>query len=914
MTQGHTERLEAALDGKYHIERKLGEGGMASVYLAEDIKHRRKVALKILKPELAAVIGADRFLAEIQTTANLQHPHILSLFDSGEADGYLYYVMPFIDGETLRQKLDREKQLAVDESVRIATDVADALDYAHRAGVIHRDIKPGNILLHDGRPVVADFGIAIAVSAAGGGRMTETGLSLGTPHYMSPEQASADRDLSARSDIYSLGCVLYEMIAGQPPHTGPSAQSILVRIMTKEAPPLTELRHTVPPHVAATVSKSIEKLPADRFETAKSFMEALGDEAFTYRARPLDATGTQESVVVPAGAPARPWLRDGRSVAALSLGLVMTALAVTGWLGSGGEVGLTDVVRFAVVPPAEAPFSFQGNLGDLAISPDGRRIIYKGPDPGGSMPALYLRSLDENETAPLRGSEGGLDPFVSPDGEWVGFVDYRGTTTLKRVSILGGAAVTLAVASEPIVGADWGEDDQIVFGTGVSGLFRVPGGGGEPEALTALDEGDGSHRWPSMIDGRGAVVFTIAASGGAPATTGQLAVLDLESGDVTRLGLEGVSPRYVPTGHLVYAASDQSVRAVAFDVRSLTVTGSTVPLLEGVAVKASGASNFDVSDDGRLVYALGGGGGGAERSLLWVDRDGREEAINAPMRGYTYARLSPDDSRLAVDVRGDSDDIWIWDFVPETLTRMLLGDGGSQYPTWTPDGARIAYSGGTSDGSIYWKASNNTGAVETIADPDVPAGVSPYFFTPDGSALVFRDQVQGGDDLVMITLEGDQSTVWRLGEGLRVRNAVLSPDGTWMAYVSNESGRDQIYVRPFPEVETDVVQVSNNGGDDPVWSRDGRELFYLQPGATTQMVSVPLDAGGVGQPFAFGAREVLFEWPYYTGNPGRNYDVAIDGRFLAIDRAGAAAAGGSAGVEISVVLNWFEELRQRIGN
>jgi serine/threonine-protein kinase len=297
MTDGHTGRLEAALDGKYRIERKLGEGGMASVYLAEDIKHERKVALKILRPELAAVIGAERFLTEIKTTANLQHPHILALFDSGEADGYLYYVMPYIEGETLEERIDREGQLGVEEAVRIARDVADALDYAHRNDIIHRDSTPANILLHDGRPVVADFGIALAISAAGGGRMTETGLSLGTPHYMSPEQASADRDLSARSDVYSLGCVLYEMLAGQPPHTGPSAQSILVRILTEDPRDVTELRRTVPPHIAATVMKSIEKLPADRFDTARQFVDALADRGFTHTVVPrAAATGAAAGI------------------------------------------------------------------------------------------------------------------------------------------------------------------------------------------------------------------------------------------------------------------------------------------------------------------------------------------------------------------------------------------------------------------------------------------------------------------------------------------------------------------------------------------------------------------------------------------------------------------------------------------
>src|SRR4029079_3742294 len=276
-----TDALNAALAGRYHIERHLGEGGMASVYLCADLKHGRKVALKLLKPELAAVLGADRFVQEIKTTAALQHPHILPLFDSGTADGFLFYVMPYIQGETLREKLNRETQLGVDEAVRIAREVADALDYAHRHGVIHRDIKPENILLHDGRPMVADFGIALAVSAAAGGRMTETGLSLGTPHYMSPEQATAEKEISGRSDIYSLGSVLYEMLAGQPPHLGGSAQQIIMKIIAEPSEPVTRFRKSVPPNVADAIDKALEKLPADRFESGQAFADALGNSQFT---------------------------------------------------------------------------------------------------------------------------------------------------------------------------------------------------------------------------------------------------------------------------------------------------------------------------------------------------------------------------------------------------------------------------------------------------------------------------------------------------------------------------------------------------------------------------------------------------------------------------------------------------------
>ena len=360
---GAPARLAAALADRYRIERELGAGGMATVYLAQDLKHDRKVALKVLKPELAAVLGAERFVVEIKTTAALQHPHILPLFDSGEAGGFLYYVMPFIDGETLRAKLDRETQLGVDEAVRIATDVASALHYAHTHGVIHRDIKPENILLHDGRPMVADFGIALAVSAAAGGRMTETGLSLGTPHYMSPEQATAEKEITARSDVYSLGSVLYEMLAGQPPHLGGSAQQIIMKIIAEPVEPVTRYRKAVPPNVAAAVAKSLEKLPADRFESAKAFAEALANPAFmTERIAAGASAGVPRRIVA----------------AAVSVAVLALAVAAWGWLRPEPPAGVSRVsivlwrARFANL--MESGSDLVEN--QAAIAPDGSTIVF----------------------------------------------------------------------------------------------------------------------------------------------------------------------------------------------------------------------------------------------------------------------------------------------------------------------------------------------------------------------------------------------------------------------------------------------------------------------------------------------------------------------------------------------------------
>jgi eukaryotic-like serine/threonine-protein kinase len=388
------DRLTEALSGRYRIERELGQGGMATVYLAEDLKHKRKVALKVLKPELAAVLGAERFVQEITTTASLQHPHILPLFDSGTADGFLYYVMPFIEGETLRDKLTRETQLGIEEAVHITTDVADALDYAHRHGVIHRDIKPENILLHDGRAMVMDFGIALAVSAAAGGRMTETGLSLGTPHYMSPEQATAEKEITPKSDVYSLASVLYEMLTGNPPHTGSSAQQIIMKIIAEPVATATTLRKSVPANIAAALSKALEKLPADRFETAKAFSDALLDPHF---ALPFTAAP-------PAEARATRW----KALAPVAFGALAVG-GVIGWLvRTPSRAPLPAVVRIYLQGDSTYGITNVCCGPSIAISPDGRRVVFlvQSMQRNGER-VYYRRDLDDAQAHPIPGTEGG---------------------------------------------------------------------------------------------------------------------------------------------------------------------------------------------------------------------------------------------------------------------------------------------------------------------------------------------------------------------------------------------------------------------------------------------------------------------------------------------------------------------------
>jgi serine/threonine-protein kinase len=461
--------LTASLADRYRIERELGAGGMATVYLAHDARHDRNVAIKVLRPELAAVIGAERFLREIKTIATLQHPHILGLIDSGEVTGTAYYVMPFVEGESLRDRLNREKQLPIADAVRIAAEVASALDYAHRHGVIHRDIKPENILLHDGSALVADFGIALAVSSAGGTRMTETGMSLGTPHYMSPEQTMGEREITARSDIYALGCVTYEMLAGEPPFTGPTAQAIVAKMMTEEPRSLTLQRSTVPPLVDDAVLTALAKLPADRFARAAEFGSALKDETASRRPTPRRPRPDDRRSAVR-------WLVPG-----VGLVVALIGLSTWGWLRPIKNSHATDPIRLDVVLPDSAPIEFVGEatigVGQtaLALSPDGRSLVYVGG--GTARPRLYVRPLDRFEARPLPGTEGAFSPFFSPDAAWIGFF---ADNQLKKVPSSGGPVTTLAEAAWTTGGA-WSAQGSIDFLTSSGNeLFRIPADGGRP--------------------------------------------------------------------------------------------------------------------------------------------------------------------------------------------------------------------------------------------------------------------------------------------------------------------------------------------------------------------------------------------------------------------------------------------------
>ena len=880
-------RLSTALADRYRIERELGQGGMATVYLAEDLKHRRKVAVKVLKPELAAVLGAERFVQEITTTAALQHPHILPLFDSGESAGFLYYVMPFIDGETLRSKLDRETQLGVEESVRIASDVASALHYAHTHGVIHRDIKPENILLHDGRPMVADFGIALAVSAAAGGRMTETGLSLGTPHYMSPEQATAEKEISARSDVYSLASVLYEMLAGQPPHLGGSAQQIIMKIITEQAPPVTTLRKSVPLHVAAALSKALEKLPADRFESAKAFAEALGNPAFASPAGHATRPGLAASSV---------W-RQRAAVPALAL-MAVFALGTTWlWMRPGSPEALT---RYQVELP-EGKRVGATQWSPMVVSPDGSKLVYSG-----ETGRLFIKMRDQLEPVELMGTEGAFNPFFSRDGRRVGFMSgTAGSSEIKVAALTGGPPMSVTSTGVGGPGVAWGYDGFIYFdASGIGPLRRIRETGGTAEDVSVRDSAGGElqHNWPDPLpNGRGVLIVVDRGGPGVNVSnTNDIAVIDLKT-HRHRVLVRGVFARYATSGHILYVTADGVLMAVPFDQDRLELAGSPVALIQGVSIRRGGGGvDLTISENGTLWYASGSTFNQGE--VRWVSRGGDfSEADPGWIGDFTSLALSPDGKRLAVSiVDATGEQIWVkqLDVAHGALSKLSF-ERVNDTPRWHPDGTQILF-------VRQYVGSSNLSAVRADGSSPSPAAllhavghIYQARWSADGRWLVYEVAGTGTSrDIAAIRPGVDSAPVSLVKSKFTERNASLSPDGRWLLYEANTTGTMEAYVRPFPNTAQGLYQISSSGASKATWSHDGKEIFFRSGNAELVRVAVV-----PGNSFAIADQRVLFSLRGVA-----DFDVAPDGRrFIVIrDRLGQQQR------RLVVVENFFQELKARV--
>ncbi len=895
-------RLNAALVGRYNIENELGAGGMATVYLAEDIKHKRKVALKLLKPELAAVLGAERFLKEIETTANLQHPHILPLHDSGEVDGTVFYVMPFVEGESLRDRLVREQQLPIADAIRITTEIASALDYAHRKGVIHRDIKPENILLHEGQALVADFGIALAAASTGGTRMTETGMSLGTPHYMSPEQAMGERAIDARTDVYALGCVLYEMLIGEPPFTGPTAQSIVARVLTGTPESPSVRRSTVPANVNAAVLTALQKLPADRFATAAAMAEALQDRSFNNTAAHPVAGGSSSG---------GSWNRATVTASAIAAAAVLTAAFM---VATRSGASPKPVFRVSLELP-DSVLLDQSNGRRLAISPDGSRIAFAGQvlhSTGSSRKqyqAVWVRRRDQLEATRVPGTEGGGSPFFAPDGHHLGFTN--GANELSVVDLdAEGPPVTLTELNNFFNSATFGPDG-VIYASGSSGLVRLATSGAAGRRVSTVDQQakEYRHAAPAVLpSGRGAL-FTIIRLPNSNPTLYDVAVVDLKTGRHKVL-TRGILARYLD-GFLVVVRADGVVAAAPFDQDKLVLTGPEVPVLSGVFAGPFGSADVTIGGDGTLAY-VAGDGTNDPAVLVWLSRDGTSQMLDSTWRGmFDGVTLSPDGARLAVGIAdGSRTDVWVRQLSDGTKAKLTLDPWRSHRPFWFPDGKRIGYlSEETTPFALFARRADGTGAAERLTrEPrDIAAGM----VSPDGKWLVYRTSstTSGHGDILSVRI-GDSVATPLLATQADERHAALSPDGKWLAYRSDESGKDEVYVRPFPNVGDGKWTVSTVGGSDPMWSHSGKELFYIN--SVNELMSATITTQST---FTVGPQKILFALPAGIRPNASNARYAVsrdDQRFLMVRSAGAAS-GDAKRERVILVTNFVEELKRKAG-
>lgn len=880
-------RLTVSLSSRYAIEREIGEGGMATVYLARDLRHDRHVALKVLKPDLGAVLGVERFLSEIKVTANLQHPNLLPLFDSGEADGLLYYVMPFVEGESLRSRLDREKQLPIEEAIRISIAIANALGYAHSHGVIHRDLKPENILLQAGQPVIADFGIALAVSKAGGNRITQTGLSLGTPAYMSPEQATGDRVIDARSDIYSLGAMTYEMLTGEPPHTGNTSQAVIARMLTEKPRPIRTTRAAVPEYVETTVQRALEKLPADRFSDVREYSEGLkGRGDFT---GPATVTaGTPKTVPT-----RRAWTARLTDPLVLSLAALSVVLAGVAAMRGRNAAATTRPVRFVLATPDSAR-PVVNSPWPGAITTDGSTIVYYGRSPQGD--ALYVQNTDQLDARLIPGTVGATQPIFSPDGSWLAF-ELNGK--LKKVRLDGSAPINVADAGSQN-GADWTTRDEIVFGAELTyhGLSRVSASGGTLQEFVRPDssKGETDYLWPIAFPDGKLVVFTVWSGSLASA---KLATVALGGRDVIPLGIPAIRPLAVIGRTLVYVQSDGAVMAVVLDKSGRHTQGTPVPVLDPVQVGQglNGNSEIFVSKGGALLTSRGG----ADSRIAWITQDGKVTPLSPESRQFGTPRLSPDGSRIAVSIQeADKSAIWIYDIATGTFSRLSSPEAATS-PSWTPDGNSVVYTAlGTEKRYAIWSQHADGGSPPQKLF-DALAFTIASVVAPDGRSVLYVGYTGNEWRLFRVALDSPTVVKQFITGQVGVGAPIFSPDGKWvMVTAVDESGQTEVYVRSYPDPSA-RVQVSANGGSGRFWSADGGRVYYL---SGSSLLSASL---ATSPRLRVVSRDTVQKTPPVLpgSGPAQPWHMTRDGRFLGL-------VINRNDYQLVVVPNWLPELEKRM--
>jgi Tol biopolymer transport system component len=899
--------------GPYEVIAPLGAGGMGEVYRARDTRLDRTVAVKILPAHLSSDSTLrQRFEQEAKAISSLNHPHICALYDVGHQDGTDFLVMEYLEGDTLAKLLEKGP-LPLAQVLKYSIAIADALDKAHRQGIIHRDLKPGNIIITKSGAKLLDFGLAKEVSLATGATLTaaatrttpvtQQGTIVGTFQYMSPEQLEA-KELDPRSDIFSFGAVLYEVLTGKRAFPGKSQLSVASAVLEKDPEPISALQPLTPPALDRAIRVCLAKDPEDRWQMARDLLLEL---------KWIAEGGAQSGIAPPMMSERK--LREWLPWAAVALlALAGTALAI-GFVSRAPKP--SPPISLSVEIGADAPLYTEWGA-SVILSPDGKRMAFIATD-SDRQRRIYLRSLDQLQATVLHGTEGARDHFFSPDGEGLGFfADGK----LKKISVQGSAPVTLCDAATGH-GGSWGEDGNIVFVPTIrSGVFRVSSAGGAAEPLTTLNQeaGEVTQRWPQVLPDGKSVIFTSHTHGGNYEDA-DIVAYSMSSGQSKVLLHKGYYPRYLPSGHLLYI-HEGTIFASSFDAKRLEVTGKPVPIVEGVvSAPGNGGAQFSFSDAGNLAY-VPGRRTSQNFGIYWMAVDGKFTSLREAKGDYYDLKFSPDGNRIALELNdGKRIDIWVYEWARDTLTRLTFGGESNLDPVWTPDGQRIAYttmeSGDQFD--LYWKRADGAGEAARLTQTRNAKYAGSW--SPDGKVLVFEqrnpDTFWG---IMTLSVEGDEKSGWKVGEPKPFSNGpfnerapALSPDGRWLAYRSDESGIPEVYVQPF-HGPARRWQISAGGGCNPRWSQKAKELFYRTPtftgGQDVKVMSAAYTISGdsfqAEKPRAWSPGQFSIRGLEYTG-----YDVHPDGKRVAVLRA--PDAGPNAAVtKVTFILNFSDELRRKV--
>jgi eukaryotic-like serine/threonine-protein kinase len=905
--------------GPYDIVALLGAGGMGEVYRARDTRLQRAVAIKILSPQFSSdPVRKQRFEREARTISNLNHPHICVLHDIGHQDGIDYLVMECVEGETLAKRLEKGP-LPLQQVMRLGAQIADALDKAHRSGVVHRDLKPGNIMLTPTGAKLLDFGLAKPAALASGATLTaaatqttpvtQEGTVVGTFQYMSPEQIEG-KELDGRSDIFSLGAVLYETLTGQRAFQGKNQLSVASAILEKEPTPICSIKPTTPPALDHAIRRCLAKEPERRWQSAADLAGEL---------QWIAESGSQAGVAAPS-VPLRK-LRE-RMGWALALPLAIIAMiAAVGWWRATRPV-LYPLIRVGTeLTPAPGVFTFR--IGEtliaksqpgtsLALSPDGSRLAVPIRDADGNL-RLAIRRLDENQFKPLPGTENPTSPFFSQDGQWVAFF---GDGKLRKIPVQGGAPALLCDADNFPSGS-WGDDDNIIAAlSSQGGLSRIPSTGGAPTPVTELRKGEIMHRWPQVLPGSQAVLFTAYRGGGTEESS--IDILSFKNHERKTVVRGGVMGRYLSAsngaGYLVYLHQN-TLLAVPFDISNLAVTSAAQPILDDVtAITATSPGDFDFSRNGTFVYISGKGE--PERSIFWLDHTGKTEPLHPTPGFYNGMRFSPDGKRLVFATGYDAlgrGDLWVQDLERNTITRLTSLPGASQSPVWSADGKYILFSvRHQPDAGLYWIRSDGAGEPQQTAEE---IG-SPTSFSPDGKRVTLQRGNPFTAEEVWIAPVEETPDHLLLGKSELFLHArgfpmpAFSPDGRWLAYASSETGTSQIYVRPFPGPGGKVA-VSTGGGFFPIWSPNGRELYFnsLDQHIMAVDYTARADSFSPGKPRVWSPQRILLN---VGGGPFQPYALAPDGKRFVVTLYPDGTTERHNTLQLTFLLNFPDQLRRRV--